>query len=84
MSEKNFYLCQVTLSGPPLSVFHNFITYSIATSADEAIKDASKKAETLLEPGWSIANVWAGAIQNDLLEQAAIEVLGWSKPESSQ
>ena len=81
MSVKDFYFCEAVLKGPVSGFTSTFRTYAIATSADEAVAIAAARAEGLLPAGWEIASISAVAFQRDLLEQVAVEVLGWKRPD---
>jgi hypothetical protein len=64
-----------------LGTLSNFITFAIAESSDEAIQTARMYTEKAL-PGWNIGNAVVVPIDRSLLERAAVEVLGWRKPET--
>jgi hypothetical protein len=81
MSAKDLYYCSVAVRLDSTIMFSNFITFAIAESSDEAIQTARAYTEKAL-PGWNIGNAVVVPIDRGLLERAAVEVLGWRKPET--
>lgn len=79
MSEKKFYFCTVTVQAP-FGANADFVTFVIAESASEAVEIAEQTTAQKFPDGWTITNTLAIALERDMLELVAEEVLGWQRP----
>ena len=86
MSQKKFYVSTLTFLNQQTGQYFNFITFDVAVNSSEAQSKANTSASSFFsdKATWEFHGITTAPIKNEVIEQAAVEVLGWKKPENSQ
>ena len=82
MSQVTLYLCAVLCQNVISGELYTFLTPALEESEEQARHTALLAARTHLtrKKSWVVREITISVVKRSVLEAAAAEILGWSKP----
>ena len=83
MGQQKLYFCTVVFWNAESEKFFNFVSTAIAECEELAHRRALRLAENYSrdKEKWTAIGVTVWPVKREVIEQAAVEVLGWNRPE---